>query len=72
MSFIIGMFQGTLHGTCYTGDFFSLYERPDMIGQYSALLEKYHQRGVINDATYQKTKTSIDNLNKLIEARKLY
>jgi hypothetical protein len=59
-------------GTCYTWTLYPLYERPDMIGLYNSLLEKYRQRGVINDATYQKSKTSIEKINKLIEDRKLY
>jgi len=33
--------------------------------------EKYHQRGVITDATYQKTKTAMEKVDKLIEDEKI-
>jgi hypothetical protein len=50
---------------------FGLHSRPRMIKEYNALLEKYHQRGVINQQTYQKIKTALDDVNKLIEDNKI-
>ncbi|HLD36619.1 MAG TPA: type II secretion system protein GspG [Planctomycetota bacterium] len=57
--------------TCYLMSSFSLHRRPEMIKKYNALLEEYHQRGVINDATYQKTKTALEKVDKLIEDEKI-
>jgi len=57
--------------TCYVMTSFGLHSRPRMIKEYNALLEKYHQRGVINQQTYQKIKTALDDVNKLIEDNKI-
>jgi len=47
------------------------YITRNMIGSRIFRQEKYHQRGVINDATYQKTKTALEKVDKLIEDEKI-
>jgi hypothetical protein len=59
------------HITCYVMTSFGLYRRPEMITQYNALLDKYRQRGVINDQTYQKIKQGLAEVDNLIEEKKI-
>ena len=44
-----------------------LSRRPEIISQYNDLLDKYNQRGVINQVTYQKIKKALDDVNKIIK-----
>jgi hypothetical protein len=68
-SLIIGGIETRV--TCYIMDIFDLGRHPEMISQYTALLDKYRQRGVITDATYQKIKQSLGEVDKLIEDGKI-
>ena len=56
---------------CYAPSYFGTHRRPEMMAEYNALLDKYHQRGVINDVTYQKIKTALEKVDKLIEENKI-
>lgn len=64
-SVIIGIIP--LGVSCYKMTYFSPYRRPEMIAQYNVLLDKYRQRGVITDATYQKIKQGLADVDKLIK-----
>ncbi|MBI5779753.1 MAG: type II secretion system protein GspG [Planctomycetes bacterium] len=51
--------------SCYSmAPYFDLSRRPEIISQYNDLLDKYHQQGIIKDATYQKTRKAMDEVNK--------
>jgi hypothetical protein len=55
--------------TCYIMNSFGLYRRPEMMAEYNKLLEKYYQKGVINQATYDKVKKAMDEVNKVVEKK---
>jgi len=70
-SIFIALIPWSVTITCYAMSSFGLHSRPRMIKEYNTLLDKYHQRGVINQQTYQKIKTALDDVNKLIEDNKI-
>jgi hypothetical protein len=73
-SVIIGMKKHYAYEvSCYMiiSNYFNFLRRPEMISQYNTLLDKYRQRGVINDQTYQKIKQSLGEVDKLIEQGKI-
>lgn len=55
--------------TCYVMGSFGLYRRPEMIAEYNKLLEKYYQKGVINQATYDKVKKAMEEVDKVVERK---
>ena len=72
LSVIIGLKKHEVYEiSCYMILSNNFLHRPKMISQYNVLLDKYRQRGVITDATYQKIKQSLGEVDKLIQDGKI-